>query len=268
MEEIKQDIVQGLLDQLNSLSTVTETYELPTKGRLDNIGPEVTLRMMTTHEEKIRTGSKASFWRTMSNIINKCIVEPKGIDVYNLTVIDFIYLMYKLRILSYGSNYKVNSIICPECGQSIKEPVVNLDELEVITIDDYDKDFKEPFEVVLPKSKFKVGCRLLRMNEFDAIVQEREKFLEEFPNYEGDPSILIRLSRQIVTINGHEIYRESLKKIIDKLPASDENILSNKFESITMGMNINAKYTCPYCGKVIILPLSYSEEFFRPSSEQ
>lgn len=258
-----KDFIDSLLSELNQLSTVTEAFKLPTLGKLDGIGPEVIMRMMTTHEEKIRTGSKTSFFKTISTIMNNCIVEPK-IDTYKLTVVDFIFLMYKLRILSYGEEYKVNLSTCPECGRSLKDPSVNLDDLVVNYIDD---DFSEPFKIKLPRTGWDIECRMLRMNEFDELQEEAKKRLEQFPDYEGDPIVPLRLTRQIVTIKGEKVTRAQLEQIVNKLPAADENAISNAFEDIKMGLDPRAKFICPHCGKTILLPITWNEEFFRPTIE-
>ena len=259
---------QDLLEQLTQLSSITETYTLPTKGQLDGIGPEVTLRMMTTHEEKIRTGSKSSsYWRTISSIINNCIVEPKGLDSYKLTVIDFIFLMYKLRIVSYGSDYRVNLPMCPFCNQKLTDVSVDLDKLPLVYIDEMEKPYSEPYEITLPKTKWTVGCRLLRICEFDEIEREASDLLEKFPNYEGDPMVPLRLSRQIVTINGQKLERTSIRTIVDNLPAADANKITRELEKIDMGLSLESEYTCPKCGKKIPIVLTFSEEFFRPTSD-
>lgn len=260
-----QDFFQELMDDLNSMSTITSVEVLPTKGLLDNIpNGEVTLRMMTTHEEKIRTGSKGSFWKVMSSIINKCIVEPEGIDAYKLTVIDFVFLMYRLRRLSLGKDYRVSLTTCPSCDKPLSDVVVDLDKLSVKYIDE---NFKEPFEVKLPKLKWTVGCRLLRVNEFDEILTKSNKILEEFPSYEGDPTVSLRLIKQIVTINDKPVTQVQLEQIVDKLPIEDEVAISRAFESIDMGLDLNASYTCPRCGDELLIPLTYTEEFFRPTSD-
>lgn len=263
------EFVDSLMKELEHLSTVTESFVLPTKGRLDNLGTEkVTLRMMTTHEEKIRTGSKGtSFWKLMADIINSCIVEPKGLDVYSLTVVDFIFLMYKLRIISYGKDYKVNVTSCPLCAKPLKDVTVDLDELKVVYIDQMNKKYQsEPLMIKLPVTGWDIGCRMLRMKEYDQIQNEVDKFLEQFPEAD-DPSLAIRLSRQIDTIKGQKLGRETVRALVEKLPAADENAITQTLEKINMGINLTAKYKCPRCGKTFSIPLSYSEEFFRPSSD-
>lgn len=260
-----REFVQELMDELTQLSTVVETFKLPTLGRLDGISPEVTMRMMTTHEEKIRVGSKASFFKTISSIMNKCVVEPKGLDTYRLTVVDFIFLMYKLRIISYGKDYKVNLPTCPECERALKDPSIDLDKLKINYIEN---DFSEPFSIKLPKTGWDIECRMLRMNEFDEIQTEARKHLEQYPDYEGDPTIPLRLARQIVTIKGTKLTKAQLEMIVNKLPAEDENKISNTLESIKMGMELFGEFTCPHCGKTMMLPLSMSEEFFRPTLDK
>lgn len=256
-----EDSLQKLLNQLDSLSTITETYYLPSKGRLDGIpnNGQVVLRQMTTHEEKMRTGSSGSFWKVMSTIINRCIVEPKGLDSYKLTMPDFIFLMYKLRIVTYGNNLPVMTK-CPHCKRKNKDLTMNLDNLKVVEIP---SKLKEPIEVSLPKSKLNLECKMLRVFEYDQSESEAEKQLEENPSLAADLVSTLRLCRQVKKINGETFSETELRMILDKLPAADSSVLEESLDKWDFGLDLTVEVECPYCNKKYAIKAMAGPDFFR-----
>ena len=182
-------------------TTLIETYTLPSKGRLDNVSSEIVIRSMTTQEEKLRLGSTGRFFKTMSEIIDKCVVSPENFHSYDLTINDFVFLLYKLRIVSYGNNYKV-SLTCPECGKSFTTDQ-DLDKLNVVELPE---EFSEPYDIgKLPRSKKKIGIKLLRTKEIDEIAREADAIKKKYPDAKGDETYPLRLQKQIVLIDGEHV---------------------------------------------------------------
>ena len=257
-----EDSVQQLLNQLDSLSTITETYQLPSKGRLDGIPNEgkVTLKMMTAHEEKMRTGSSGSFWRTMSEIINRCIVEPKGLDSYKLTVPDFIFLMYKLRIITQGNNLPLRAT-CPHCKRENLDIDIDLDKLQTTYLSD---KFEEPMKVKLPKSGLTVECRLLRICEYDQTEESAAIEVKTNPTLSKKSlAEILRLCRQIKKIGDETFSQTELRQIIDKLPAADLSVLQDAFNEVEYGLDLVAETHCPVCQKKFYISCMTNEDFFR-----
>ena len=167
---------------------IQETYDLPS-----GYG-KVTLRAMTTLDEKMRLAGNGM--DSIVNLIQNCVVEPKELKVSDLKIADLQFLMYKLRIITYGSDYRV-SLRCPECGEQL-EVVVNLDDLQVITPPE---DFVEPFDIALPVSGDVLQARLLSTTDYNAIEREGKRIKSKQPNYVGDPEFIITYKYKIVSIN-------------------------------------------------------------------
>ena len=78
-------------------------------------------------------------------ILQKCTTN---IDVFDLLSIDKLYLIMKLREISYGNEYNT-LLICKEC-QAENPTTVKLSELTVNPVPD---NFSDPVEVNLPSIK-------------------------------------------------------------------------------------------------------------------
>lgn len=248
-------------------SSMSEIYQLPSKGILypqygEGYNGEVTVRSMTTFEEKNRLGSQG-FWKTMTGILDAVTIAPEGFDSESLTQFDFYYLMYKMRTVSYGPTYKV-SLTCPHCGKTMTSEV-NLDDIPVTYLPD---DFKEPFEIgPLPRSGDTLGCRFLRVH--DSVVNERKakEILRDYPDYIGDPEYILTRASQIVSINGEETSAPQAKLYVENMLAMDSAYLSQAYNKIVdgYGMNTLCHDVCKSCGEEFEFALPFNSEFFRPT---
>lgn len=252
------------MDENKLLTSINETYVLPSKGIFDNIPDgKVTLRMMTTKEEKLRLGSKDNFYKTIATIISRCIIDPEGpIDVASMCQQDFVFLMYKLRTISYGPEYKM-TVKCPECG-NVFSTTVDLDKVEVKYLS---STFTNTFDVgPLPVSGKMVTCKLLKMSDTLDILKESDDILKKFPDYEGDPMLELTLKREIVKVDGKELPDHKLKQFIDDMYVKDLNYVDREYVKRTdFGMITEAESVCKKCGNHFTHDITYGPEFFRPS---
>lgn len=241
---------------------IRETYELPSNGVLykdEGIPSTITLRAMNALDEKIRLAS--SGMRTIPELLKSCIVNDEKIDPYKLKLFDLQFLMYKLRIITYGSEYKVR-VNCPHCGQE-HEIIVNLDE---IPINKLDSNFVEPFEIgSLPVSGDSITCRLLSAEDFINMETEARKIKAKFPNYIGDPEFILNYKYKIVSING-ECKPQLLQSYIENMHAKDMRYFDSKYNEVAdnLGMDLNMTDICPSCGGDIDYTIPVTTEFFRP----
>jgi hypothetical protein len=242
---------------------VMENYRLPSLGKLysDNFPEEVTIRSMTTFEEKMRLGSQG-FWKTMCSILDAVVTSPENFDTSQMTLFDFYFLMYKMRIVSYGHIYKV-TVTCPHCGKSTVCKI-DLDTLEVNYLEDTDK---EPFTIgPLPRSGDTLECRYLRV--YDAIRNEKaaKDILRQHPDYQGDPSYIQEIASKIVTVNQEDI-QPATEMYVERMSALDSAYFFQAYNSKVnrIGMTTTCQGTCEGCGEELVFDLPFNSEFFRPT---
>jgi len=244
--------------------TIQETYQLPSLGKLYGEGfpEEVTIRSMTTFEEKMRLGNQG-FWKVMCNILNAVVTSPENFDAYQMSLFDFYFLMYKMRTVSYGNIYKV-AVTCPHCGKRA-EVEVDLDKLEVKYLPD---DFVEPFEIgPLPRSGDMLQCKFLRVIDEINNEQRAKEILRKSPEYEGDPNYLLNISAQILDINNKHLLPAQVGLYVEKMPAMDSAYLFQAYKKITDGFGLDIECTdvCSHCGGDLVFDLPFNSEFFRPT---
>lgn len=248
-------------------ASVTETYTIPSKGLLYGVEgktfPEdVVIRSMTTFEEKMRLGNQG-FWKTMCSILDAVIVSPEEFKSEYATLFDFYFLMYKMRVVSYGPTYKVQ-VTCPHCRKQSTIPV-DLDSLEVNYLSE---DVKEPFKIgPLPRSKDVIECRFMRVS--DSINNEKKvkDTLAKSPDYVGDPSYIFNLVSKIVSVNGEQKTPIELQMYVEEMQAMDSSYLNQAYNKFVgdVGMKTICHETCPSCGESIEFDLPFNSEFFRPT---
>ena len=124
--------------------TIAESFTLPSKGKIYGnieVVPQIRLRSMTTAEEQKRLSHSDYPYRMLCEIIDDCLLENPGISSYDMCLGDYQFLLHKLRIVTYGSEYKMDTT-CPYCGCTSHE-VLNLEELPIL---EYSDDMLKYFE--------------------------------------------------------------------------------------------------------------------------
>ncbi len=115
------------------METLTKEFELPSQGLFG--GPKkVTVRPMTTREEKMLYTTKDSTY--LDKIVKSCIVEPSDCSLDNLHAADITYLLFMIREMTFGPNYKQN-MQCPYCNHQ------QLIEIDITEMANYLLDFEE-----------------------------------------------------------------------------------------------------------------------------
>lgn len=242
------------------------TYQIPGFSLYKNLGMNIerdfVLRPMTTMEEKLRLSSPG--FGTIAQIIKACLKSNVDLDINQLKVFDVQYLMYKLRTVTYGEDYRF-SLVCPHCGGTL-DVTVDLDKLNVNVVPD---DFKEPFEIgPLPISKDTIQCRLFSVKDYLDILTESKAKLEKFPEMKDDPSFLIDLCKRVVTVNNKVLAPFQLEDYLKKMHARDYQYFDSKYTQLanSFGLDVNSMETeCTHCNKKLKYSLPVTYEFFRPS---
>lgn len=254
---------------------ITESMVLPSatsKIYGDHFDGHLTLRAMTTQEERMRLSGQ-SFYSTMSSIVNECIVDNKNpdgtykIDSRSFTEFDFFAVCVKLRIISYGNKYRTTAI-CPVCGYEF-EHKADLGDLIYNTVPE---DFVEPYIIgPLPSSGDTLGCRFLRIKDRIDIEKQKELFLVKHPNYDihiqGDPAYTMEMEKRIVTVNGKELDYITAPEYVKSMISMDNYVYHDKIDQFPFGvvrLNMTACQNPKSCEGTAVWILKADREFFRP----
>ena len=244
-----------------------EKIELPSHGILykgatnDPVILEegsIMIRPMTVHEEKIITTSRLiKSGQALDMVFANCI--KSSITPQELLSSDRIYLMLWLRSVSYGNKYKFN-LQCPSC-QSKFEYMVDLDNHPITEMDD--KEAVEPFEFVLPVSKYKVYFRLPRgKDEAEVMKLQNQPKKIDAP----DEDIMKRMSSVIMKIeqpDGVEIQKNIHDAFVDSMIGKDASLFRQELIKLDAGVEDITGISCPYCNNVFDTSIPITENFFR-----
>lgn len=246
---------------MESRVPIQETCIIPSRGKVYSdmeVPEQFTLRAMTTVEEKMRLSGQGI--EVIPKLIQACTVEPEKIDVSKLKMFDIQFLMYKLRTVTYGSDYEIE-IRCPHCGAT-KRVTINLDEIHVNYLDE------EPNLVFgpLPVSGDMIECKALSAADYAYIAREAKRIKNKFLNYVGDPEIILTLQTKILKVNGEDLPANMSQKYVETMHMRDVRYLESKYEDAlgNIGLDTDMTEVCDDCGSEFEFTVSTDSDFFRP----
>ena len=246
--------------------TIANEYTLPSGGLVYNkeINPQFKLRSMTTAEEMKRLNHTDRPYRAMAEIIDDCLVEDIGISGYDLCIADYQYMLHKLRIVTYGEEYKI-SVRCPYCGDEI-DTTAHLDELAVKEFD-IDK-FEEKRTITLPRSGSVVTLKFQTPRMLDEIENRTKEMKRKYKTADIAFDLLVLLECVIDTVDGAHLEASKVETFINNLPAMDMAKIVNSIDELNAMVGIENKLTvdCPKCGGEVRTSFRYGTEFFRPTN--
>ena len=246
--------------------TIMEGCELPSGGVIYEpaIDPHVELRSMTARDEMKRLSPSTTPLKTLADIIEGCMIEKPAIHVYDMAIGDYEYLLTKLRVITYGKEYKI-ALTCSECGEFF-ETSANLDSLEM---KDFDVDkYNEAKNFALPDSGDSITLKTISPRILESITQKSNEMKRKYKGANIDFSTFCKLLLCIDTVNGEHLNQNSLETLIDHAwSARDlQKILNQIDKSSTMlGYDTRVTVTCTKCSEDVLTFFRYGPEFFRPS---
>jgi predicted RNA-binding Zn-ribbon protein involved in translation (DUF1610 family) len=246
--------------------TIMEGYELPSKGKIysESVNPHIELRSMTARDEMKRLSPSSTPLKTLADIIEGCCIEKPAVHVYDMSLGDYEFLLHKLRIVTYGEDYKV-SLRCPECGEVI-ETIAKLGQLDTKEFDEDKVGELQTFS--LPKSGHIVTLNFLSPR----MVEEMEVKVKDMKRrYKGatiDFETLVKLLVNIDLVDGEKKSEHDLENIVTNLPALDLQKILNNIDKLNQQIGLdNILYiTCPKCGEEVTTFFRFGPEFFRPTT--
>ena len=246
--------------------TIAEGYTLPSRGKIysENVNPHIELRSMTARDEMKRLSPSSTPLKTLADIIEGCCIEKPAIHVYDMSLGDYEYLLHKLRIVTYGEDYKV-ALRCSDCGEMI-ETVAKLDQLGV---KEFDENLVQELQTFsLPSSGRIITLNFLtprRVEEMEVKVKDMKR---RYKTATIDFETLVRVLCNIDLVDGEKKAEHELEQFITNLPARDLQKILNNIDKLNQQIGLdNILYlTCPKCGEEVTTFFRFGPEFFRPTT--
>ncbi len=250
---------------IENYTTIWETFELPSKGMIYEgvVNPSVRLRSMTTAEEMKRLSPTDTPYKVMCDIIEDCMQEKPSIHVTDMAICDYQFLLHKLRIVTYGPDYKMN-IRCPQCG-SVSEVVANLDDLKVNL---WNADVMNSLIITLPITNYQVELKFQTPHDLD-IISYKSKEMKKKTKLNVDYSVLYTVASLMKKVDGRFMDSLSIEEFAKNLPIRDANYILLKAGELNKKVGVDAEIPvkCAQCGCEVVVPFRITSEFFGPSND-
>lgn len=248
----------------------TEEVQLPSKGLFNPEIPNgmVTLRCIELRDQKYLAGSKLVRSNKAIELLRRCIVSPEGMNVEDLTQIDLFFLLVKLRVLSYGPEYKYYTN-CPNCGKSTTV-TVDLSKLDVAMLEDFNPN---DLHIKLPRKGDTVYTRVQTQRDSDEINAEVSRLKSKYKDIDYDPEVTLSIAKIITKIELIQPDKEGNKVVdnpvdilnyVEGLTDLDALAIQSTLSDIDYGVIPVVTNECEKCGKEFSTMMKTTGDFFRP----
>jgi hypothetical protein len=237
----REDALNALfVDSSDEAMVITE---LPSKGKFYPGFQGVEISPLTFLDEQKILGVKDGNTDIVSKLLEKSVV---GVNVDDLLSMDKMFLLMKVREVSYGENYDFN-ITCPACASEIKTSLVLSEHLNMTQVPD---ELEDPREIHLPKLKVKAQVRFPRSKE--------EVFLST------PEDVYKNLYRFIVSINDNPdpVF---VSKALKRMHIQDIKKLISEINKGEYGVNPRFIFECPECSHSETMSVPMDVSFFSVS---
>lgn len=245
--------------------TIGECFDLPSHGLIygEKFPSKVELRSMTARDEMKRLSPSSTQFKTLADIIDGCLIEKLPIHVYDLALGDYEFLLHKLRIVTYGDEYKM-TVKCPFCGEYI-DAIAHLEELDVKEFDS--QEFEAAHKILLPRSGSTVTLNFQTPRMLDENESRVKDLKRRFRAAEVDFGLMTTLISAIDTVDGTHMDPIQAETFINRLPALDMTKILNSIEVLnkTVGIDNLLIINCNKCGGEVPTSFRFGSEFFRPT---
>lgn len=226
---------------LGDLPTETEmVVDVPSRCKFYTKKGPVIVKPLKFEDEKILLSGKKSRLDPINIIISKCV---EGVDIPELLEMDKMFLLMKIREISYGDNYAFE-VACLSCGSNFH---IDLKLSERMLIREVPDEVKDPRKVFLPKIKKEAVVRFIRLKE--------EVYLKDEATATQN---LWRFVESIDGCNDPSVISEVLKK----LPLADMKTLVEGIKLPGLGVDPRFIFTCGDCGSENEMEIPLTPNFF------
>ena len=236
----EQKIIDDLLGNMPSNDEIP--LNLPSHNKfysLQDPSKPITLRPMTFDDERAMMSNKNINVDVLNILLGRCI---SNIDVSQLLQMDKLFIIMKLREISYGDDYSAQ-ISCASCR---RDNMVKF-KLSSLPVRPIEEEMENPRTVHLPVLDKQLKVRLPRISD--------EQY---FSNTER---ALGNLWRFVEEIEGHS-QKSVISKVIPKLPLKDAHVLLEAMSANEYGLDTKVRFLCSYCSHNEIMELPITSDFF------
>ena len=249
--------------------TIMEGYELPSHGLIydEKISPVMELRCMTGRDELKRLAHSTASMKVLADLVESCLIEKPKIHVYDMALGDYEYLLQRLRVVTYGSDFKM-SLKCPHCGEAI-EVIADLDQLTPKMFDEAEQAlFKECQTFRLPDSGQVVKIKFQTPRIVDTIASKTKELKRKYKTAEIDFHLQVLLTEIIEEVDGAPLNPQKSDVFIDNLTMKDMMKILNNLDKLNslIGVDTELLFDCPECSEEIAATFWYGPEFLRPTT--
>ena len=243
---------------------ILENLMLPSKGLIyeEEVNPNIQLSSMKTKHEMLRLSATDENHKVMAKIVDDCIMSDMGISSYDLCLGDFQYLLYKLRVVTFGPEYEMQ-VRCPYC--SFENTLsINIDELE---IHEYTNDLPDLLELDLPVSGNHLKLTMQTPRMLDRISARIKDTVQRRRIKDENLTVLYTIMACIEEIDDEPVDLTTIETWIRELPLADSNAILYRIDEINdaLGIELNSVATCKVCGANFLAPFRVNHSFFRPN---
>lgn len=222
--------------------TVTIT-ELPSRGKFYDGFQGIEIKPLTYMDEQRILTTRDGDIDLVSKLLEKTV---EGVSIDNLLSMDKMYLLMKVREVSYGDQYDFN-VACTNCSTEVKASI-NLS--EHLNLNMVDEDLEDPRTFKLPKLNVDVTVRFPRSKD--------EVFLKD-----GE-STYKNIYRFILDIDGNSdpIF---ISKAVKRMHIQDIKKIISQTTRGEYGVDPKFMFECPECSFSEVMSIPMDVGFFSVS---
>lgn len=220
------------------------TNKIPSKGLVYPEKTEIGVRTLKGKDEKLMAEISANNFDVKFTQVLKNVMT--GIDPAKLTLGDRMYLALWQTINSYSKDFSFE-FECPDCWKK------SLYTVDLSTLDNIElpKDFKEPYQVKLPKAGTTLNLRLLRASDLIKV----DELIKANQN--------VWLYRYALSIVNDKTVWDNLE-LLENMDVADIAVIRAFHDKFNHGPKMETGYKCPHCEGSGVMPLTFRLEMLLP----
>lgn len=260
-KELDKKIAESVKRQKKNKFCFTEEHivQLPSNGKVYKDFDDEEIKngvvrirpMSLADEETLANQSYIKNGTVFSHLLESCIVND--INVKKLLPYDVFYLLYTLRKITYGEDYKFD-VVCPNCGKKYTQSI-NISDVEWQTLEEEDDMVKV---IKLPISKYTITIEASTLGNEEEVnrLSKTSDAGEVILNY-------VARTIEILDDEGEPVNPKDFADFYEALPGRDRAEITKAFENIDSLEIPMVSLVCPKCDEEDMVSIPFNKSFFR-----